>query len=144
MRKLTEGKGGLVLAALLFLVGGIAFYLLVLRGDGASEIADDSRTQTLIDADGNVFTVHLSETSTETELINSKSGKKGFPVEWCWWTKDGKVREKPFPVLLNQYKGDPGPTFCPDCDRLVVPHNPQALPGLPPPKLPPTKSEYRR
>lgn len=142
VRNLLQGNTGLLLAVLLLVGGGTIFYITVLAGDGVSEIAEDSRTQTLIDADGNVFTVKLSLKSSEKDLVNPKSGKTGYPAEWCWWTKDGKKRDKPFPVLLNQHKGDNSPTFCPDCDRLVIPHNPQYIEGLPVPKLPPTKQEY--
>jgi len=42
-------------------------------------------------------------------------------------------------VLLNEATGKPGPTFCPDCGRFVVPHNPSPQMS---PKPPPTKQEY--
>jgi hypothetical protein len=69
------------------------------------------------------------------------SGKNtGFPAEMCYWTKDGRPADDPTPVLLNSYKGSRDPTFCPDCGRLVVPHNPHPMPGS---KPPPTAQEYR-
>jgi len=68
------------------------------------------------------------------------SGKNtGYPAELCYWTKDGNVKTDPTPVLLNSFIGIPGPTFCPDCGRLVVAHNPVASVGR---KVPPTQAEY--
>jgi hypothetical protein len=63
----------------------------------------------------------------------------GYHAELCTWTKDGHVRSEPFAVVLNQELGKPGPTFCPDCGRLVVPHNPPAVEGHHPP---PTQQDY--
>ena len=57
------------------------------------------------------------------------------------WTKDGKIKQDPTPVLLNEYAGKPGPTFCPDCGRRVVAHNPPPVIGA---KPPPTKEEYAK
>lgn len=69
------------------------------------------------------------------------SGKDtGYLAELCYWTKSGGVKEDPTPVLLNQHLGKSGPTFCPDCGRLVVGHNPAAIPGT---KPPPTEEEYK-
>jgi hypothetical protein len=44
-------------------------------------------------------------------------------------------------VLINQWKNSTEPTFCPDCGRLVVGHNPPAVAGSTPP---PTKEEYAK
>jgi hypothetical protein len=69
------------------------------------------------------------------------SGKDtGYPAELCYWTKDGKTKEEPTPVLLNSYLGKRDATFCPDCGRLVVGHNPMPQPGA---KPPPTQSEFK-
>jgi hypothetical protein len=62
-----------------------------------------------------------------------------YHAELCGWTKDGHVRSEPFAVVLNSELGKSGPTFCPDCGRLVVPHNPVAVEGHRPP---PTQQEY--
>ncbi len=50
--------------------------------------------------------------------------RSGYPAEKCYWTKDGRAKLEPTFVLLNEYLGKPGPTLCPDCGRLVEPHNP--------------------
>ena len=63
----------------------------------------------------------------ETLPIYSRfSGKNtGMPAEACYWTVDGKPKNDPTWVLLNEEIGKSGPTFCPDCGRLVVGHNPR-------------------
>ena len=69
------------------------------------------------------------------------SGKDtGYPAEACYWKKDGSTRKEPYWVLLNETLGRPGPTFCPDCGRLVRGHNPEPEPGRNPP---PTAAEYK-
>lgn len=65
-------------------------------------------------------------------------GKTGYPAERCYWTADGKVKDEPTYVLLQESLGKPGPTFCPDCGRLVRYHNPMAVEGN---KPPPTEAE---
>jgi hypothetical protein len=90
----------------------------------------------------------------EPPFINAKTGElryiklkvgmelpAGFyRAEYCYWTKEGKIKEKPTAVLLNKYKGKPEPTFCPDCGRLVVGLNPAPVAGHAPP---PTEAEYK-
>jgi hypothetical protein len=69
------------------------------------------------------------------------SGKNtGYEAERCYWTADGKPKADPTPVLLKSAIGQEGPTFCPDCGRLVVGNNPVAIEGVPPP---PTEAEYQ-
>jgi hypothetical protein len=72
----------------------------------------------------------------ETTPIDAPSGgKTGYPAELCFWTADGKSKAEPTPVLLNEATGKPGPTFCPDCGRMVRYHNPAPAAGVnPPPK----------
>jgi hypothetical protein len=64
----------------------------------------------------------------------------GYKAELCYWTKDGHVKEEPTPVALKEDQGQPGPTFCPDCGRLVMLHNPRAAENRSPP---PTEAEYK-
>jgi len=52
--------------------------------------------------------------------VNPKTGQRTlFPVELCYWTKDGKAKLDPTPVILNQWLGKTGQTTCPDCGRSV-------------------------
>ena len=62
----------------------------------------------------------------------------GYPAELCYWTKDGQPKTEPTAVVLNELVGKSGATFCPDCGRLVVHHNPAPGPGVRPP---PTREE---
>lgn len=71
--------------------------------------------------------------------IKAPGGGDGYPAEECYWTADGKVKDKPTYVLLNGWLHKSGPTFCPDCGRLVVPNNPAPEPDQAPP---PTRDEY--
>lgn len=50
--------------------------------------------------------------------------KTGYPVEKCYWTKDGKRKETPDYVVLNETLGKSGDTICPVCGRIVLGHNP--------------------
>ena len=59
-------------------------------------------------------------------------------VMWHW-TADGQSKPTPTAVLLNESIDKPGPTFCPDCGRLVVGHNPRPAEASQPP---PTAQEY--
>lgn len=52
------------------------------------------------------------------------SKKTGYPTEKCFWTRDGKLKAEPTFVLLNEHRGKKGPTICPDCGKIVYPHNP--------------------
>jgi hypothetical protein len=82
---------------------------------------------------------HTLAAGDRIPLKAPSGGNTGYPAEPCYWTKDGKIKPDPTFVLLNQYKGVSGPTFCPDCGRLVVAHNPPPSAGA---KPPPTKEEY--
>jgi len=69
------------------------------------------------------------------------SGKKtGYEAALCYWTSAGGLKKDPTPVLMNETVGKKGPTFCPDCHRLVSPNNPPPMPGV---KPPPTEAEYK-
>ena len=85
--------------------------------------------------------VHEIERRETLPVHSPHSGKKtGYPAELCYWTADGKAKKEPSAVLLNMTVGKSGQTFCPDCDRLVVPYNPYPVPGG---KPPPTQQEYQ-
>ena len=89
---------------------------------------------------GKSFHVSLSDLDGKTVPIYSPYSHKntGYPAELCYWNADGTPKKDPTPVLLNSDIGKPEPTFCPDCGRLVVGHNPMPVPGRQPP---PTQAE---
>lgn len=82
---------------------------------------------------------HQIQEGDRIPLPAPSGGNTGYPAELCFWNKDGTIRTEPVPVLLNEYLGKRQPTFCPDCGRLVVSHNPSPQEGD---KAPPTVSEY--
>jgi hypothetical protein len=83
---------------------------------------------------------HKNQMGETLPILSPYSGKNtGIPGEACYWTADGGTKSDPTWVLLNESIGKPGPTFCPDCGRLVVGHNPRPGPDVSPP---PTQQEY--
>ena len=93
-----------------------------------------------IDSENGKTFPHVNKAGDTFPLLSPYSGKNtGYIAEPCYWTASGGTKTQPTWVLLNQAIGKPGPTFCPDCGRLVVGHNPPPGPGV---KPPPTKEEY--
>ena len=83
---------------------------------------------------------HRNQIGETQPILSPHSGKNtGVTAEACFWTRDGATKEEPTWVLLEELAGRPGPTFCPDCGRLVVPRNPKPVAGG---KSPPTQGEY--
>jgi hypothetical protein len=141
LRQFFNTNGGKITAvALVLLALVIAFYSF--RSNlGMSSASAISRDRMFIDATTGKPFEHVISVG-ETLPVKAPSGDhSGWPAELCYWTKDGKPKQDPTPVLLNQYVKKPGPTFCPDCGRMVRPHNPAPGPGVRPP---PTKAEYEQ
>lgn len=139
LRKFINGPGGNILAIVLVVlgVGGGAWYLYSASANNPANIAN---RRIFIDATtGKPFNVDLTDVA-EVPVKAPSGGMTGYPAELCYWTADGKPKADPTPVLLNERMGKEGPTFCPDCKRRVVGHNPQAMEGA---KPPPTEAEYR-
>jgi hypothetical protein len=84
---------------------------------------------------------HEVKLGDRTPVPSPHSGENtGYPAELCFWTADGGTKTDPTPVLLNEYAGKAGPTYCPDCGRLVTGLNPPPQPGV---KAPPKQGESR-
>jgi hypothetical protein len=92
---------------------------------------------------GKSFTTDLREGWTVPVPSPHSGENTGVPAEQCVWTKEGTIKTDPTYVLLNEYVGKSGPTFCPDCGRLVVQRNPIFRAGDPAARPPPTPEEYR-
>jgi hypothetical protein len=133
-----KGKGVVVVLGLV-LIGAI-FWLLRDNLSG-SEAASISRDRMFMDAATGKPFEHTLQAGDKIPLLAPSGKNTGYPAELCYWTKDGKPKSDPTPVLLNSYVGKPGATFCPDCGRLVVAHNPGAAEGA---KPPPTQAEYEQ
>jgi hypothetical protein len=136
-----RGPFGKVTAIVIVLVGVVAIYFSSRNSFGTSEAGRMSRDRTFICTEtGKPFeyTVKLGDSLPVPSPFSGKN--TGQPAEFCYWAKDGKVKQNPTPVLLNKYLNKTGPTFCPDCGRLVVDFNPPPVEGMSPP---PTQAEYK-
>lgn len=108
---------------------------------GPSAAADISGRMTYVCAETNKPFEFKIQPGMTLPVMSPHSGKAtGYPAELCYWTKDGKPVERPTPVLMNDYVKKPGPTFCPECGRLVRFRNPR--PGEA--DVPPTREQYAR
>ena len=138
VREFFQTPAGKGVAGVFVAVAVCAAGYVLLHGNGSAEI-DALNTRYFVDAEnGKSFSANLEKATVP--MTSPFSGKKtAWPAELCYWTKDGKPKTDPTPVLLNEYKGKQEPTFCPDCGRLVVGHNPQPSPNGRPP---PTQAEY--
>lgn len=116
--------------------------LVVSTNDGigsAALEADSSQRYYICTETGKSFRREM-DLNTKPPVMSPYSGKAtGVEAELCYWTADGRVKSHPTPVLLNAKIGKPEPTFCPDCNRLVVGLNPYPREGA---KPPPTREEY--
>ena len=133
---LLRGPAGKAIGIGLTVVG-VVFCWFSWRG---MQTDDPSRYRWFVNASNNPPTPFQVEMKAGMIFpIKAPGGGDGYPAETCYWTADGKIKDQPTYVLLNQWIHKAGPTFCPDCGRLVVPHNPDPVAGDPPP---PTREEY--
>jgi hypothetical protein len=141
-REFFQTSAGRTTAFVIALVALIGIVVSARRSLGPSDAAVASRDRIFICSEtGRSFEVSI-DAGMSIPVRSPHSGKNtGYPAELCYWTTDGSTKKTPTPVLVNAVVGKPGPTFCPDCGRLVVGHNPLPLPGKAPP---PTEAEYRK
>ena len=138
LREFFKSPAGMGIAAVLVLIG-LVFAVNAIRGFGSTEASENAAGRMFIDAQtGKAYSIKL-EVGMPFPAPAPSGGNTGYPAEACYWTKDGKPKTSPTYVLLNSYKNSEDPTFCPDCGRLVVAHNPRATADATPP---PTKDEY--
>jgi len=139
VREFLESTAGKVVSVILILVALIAIYFSVRSNFGQSDAASMSADRMFVDSTTGKPFSHELVIGEKLPVKAPSGGMTGYPAELCFWNADGTIRSKPYPVLVNAYLGKKGPTFCPDCGRLVVPHNPMPMKGDTPP---PTKAEY--
>lgn len=140
IRENLKGPAGKAIAVIIAIVALGLMYVSFRANFGGSDAAQSSATRNFIDSKTNQPFAHTLKAGETLPLDAPSGGKTGYPAELCYWTKDGKIKTEPTAVLLQQTLGKPGPTFCPDCGRLVVLHNPAPQPGD---KPPPTAAEYK-
>ena len=140
LKRFFNSAPGKVFLVAIILCGAVFCYYQIRSVFGASTAAAYANDRIFVCSEtGKAFHVTLNS-SVQVPAYSPYSGKNtGYPAELCYWTADGKPKAEPTAVLMNSIVGKSGPTFCPDCGRLVVGHNPGAEPGMKPPM---TKAEY--
>jgi hypothetical protein len=132
----TGGKIGGVAVVICLLALAVRSVLAFMHGDAPAMLNE----RTYITTDGRTFQ-HKDAVGESNPIANPFDGQaNAYPAEACYWNKDGTFKDTPTWVLMNGWIQKPGPTFCPDCGRLVVGHNPRAEAGRTPP---PTEEEWK-
>lgn len=140
IREFLNSGPGKVVSALVCL-GAVGLAALLIYRNLASNPAVAANQRVFVDvATGQPFG-HDLKLGEEIPVLAPSGQQTGYPTEACFWTKDGKPKETATFVVLNETMGKTGPTFCPDCDRLVVGHNPVASADRQPP---PTREEMSK
>ena len=99
----------------------------------------DPNTQMYVDSETGKAFPHKSVVGEMIPITSPFTGNKtAYPGVPCFWTADGQLKKDPTWLILNETLGKRGPTFCPDCGRLVRPMQPMPKPGD---KPPPTRDE---
>ncbi len=140
-RQTLQGPLGKVIALAIVAVGAVAVYLTLFGGPPTA--TDIARQRTYIDAEsGKPFKVDIYPGLSMPVKSPFTGNPTGVEPELCFWTAEGTAKTTPDYVLLNRQHIPPipGPTFCPVCHRLVVPHNPSPSPGDAPPM---TEDHYK-
>jgi hypothetical protein len=141
LRNFLQTKGGRVAGVVVTVLSlGVAFFVLRnVLGSNAATAA--SRDRVFICAKTGKTFEHSIKLGESLPVESPYSDEKtGYPAEACYWKADGGTKTEPTYVLLNDYAGKPGPTFCPDCGRLVTPLNQAPQPGS---KPPPTRDQHK-
>ena len=127
--------------AVAFAIAAIVIAAYVVYSSSARGLPSDPNISMYVDSETGKAFPHKNAIGEDLPIYSPVSGKNtGYPGEACYWTADGATKTKPTWVILNDYLDKPGPTFCPDCGRLVVSHNPEPSPESQPP---PTQEQWR-
>jgi hypothetical protein len=138
--KFFQTKAGKVVAAG-FLIVALAVGFLAVRSYLAAGGASAANDRLFICAKTGKTFEYTLKFGDPIPVRSPYSGEDtGYPADLCYWTREGTVKKDPTPVLVKSRTGDRSPTFCPDCGRLVVVHNPKPKDGD---KPPPTEAEYK-
>lgn len=142
LNSFLESGAGKITAALVILAVCAGLYR-EFKSVATPAAVTDERTRVFVDSENGKAFNHELVIGETFPVYSPYSGKNtGYPAELCYWNKDGTFRtSNPTPVLMNFWLGKLGPTFCPDCGRLVVLHNP--MPG-PDSRPPPTQQEWEQ
>jgi hypothetical protein len=140
LREFLHGSSGRAVAIGLLILGLAAVGWSIWTNVRTDPDIAEANSPLFVDSEtGQTFHVQL-KVGMEIPVESPYTGRNtGYRAELCYWTKDGNTKTDPTAVVLNSDLGKPEPTFCPDCGRLVVGHNPAPGPGMRPP---PTKAEW--
>ncbi len=114
----------LLAAALVVLIGAILWGWRVWSSAGPDTRIASDRVFVCVDC-GRVFWHTLTLGEAEPLTCRGCGKKTAWMAEACYWTKDGKAKLEPTYVILKQRMGIDEKTYCPDCGREVVGHNPR-------------------
>ena len=91
----------------------------------ADQIARKANTVAYICSEtGRVFQIEMTPGMPGPPLENPKTGDKTlYPAEMCYWGKCGQKGGTA--VLMNTYRGEAEPTYCPVCGHVVRFRNPK-------------------
>jgi hypothetical protein len=133
----TLKKVGVITFVVLIVLAVI--YAVLSMGNAA---IDRTHGRLFVDSDsGKTYYLTIKVGMATCPAINPDTGKPTlYMPEVCYWNADGTTKTTPTYVILNSALGKPGPTFCPDCGRLVIENNPAPGGGQPPM----TKQEFQR
>jgi hypothetical protein len=128
LRQWIAGRGGLALAVVLLAASGL-YVISWFRGQPDLTAAERNF---ICSETGKAFAYRLKEGDREPVMSPYTKRPTGYRAEKCYWKRETgpggevlwKAKKTPTLVLLNRYKGEPEPTLCPDCGRVVKPHNP--------------------
>ncbi len=135
-REFLDSPAGKYVAAGGVVIAVFAIFLSFRSSFGPSSAASLANRQIFVcEKTGKSFELTLKPGMTIPVHSPYSVANTGYPAELCYWTVSGGVSPDPHPVLMNSIMGKPEPTFCPDCGRLVVRHNPRAADGRTPPPL---------
>jgi hypothetical protein len=133
--KTPAGKVALVVVTLVLVA--IAAWQILAAIHGTTP--GDPNTSMYVDSQTGQAFAHRNMAGESIPVHSPYSGSDtGYPGVACYWTASGEIKKDPTWVLLNSYIGKKGPTFCPDCGRMV---NPLAPPPKQGDKPPPTRDE---
>ncbi|RYG86344.1 hypothetical protein EON77_03950 [bacterium] len=139
LREFLKSTGGTIAGVVVTLVAVAAAAMSLKSSLGQSEAAAMANNKPFVDAETLKGFTYVPKLGDTIPVASPFTGKRtGYPAELCFWTKDGKEKAEPTYVLMNQAVGKSGPTFCPDCGRLVTLYNQRPGPTA---KVPPTKDE---
>ncbi len=115
----------LIIAVVLFAAAGLVGYFAY----GGNDLARKSHNRDFVCAKtGEAYDYTIKEGDYEPYYSPLSGANTGYLAEKCYWMKDANgeyvAKSEPTVVLLKS-KFEPGATtYCPDCGKEVVGHNP--------------------